>query len=551
MHKDIYWLNKDSRKFLERGYLIEGETAEQRIRDIAETAERYLGKKGFADKFEDYMHRGFYSLASPIWSNFGRKRGLPISCFGSYICDTLECIMHKVAEVGIMTAGGGGTSAYFGALRGRGTPISSGGESTGSVHFMELYNKLMNVVSQGNVRRGSFAAYLPIDHPDIEEFLKIRSEGNEIQDLSIGVCVSDEWMKKMVDGDKDARRIWGLVIKKRFESGYPYIFFSDNANNQAPQIYKEKGLRINNSNLCSEIFLSNSEDESFVCDLSSMNLERWDDWKDTDAVEIIIYFLDAVMSEFIEKTKDIKFMEAPRKFAVSQRALGLGALGWHSLLQLRMIGFESMEAKMLNNQIWKTIRDRADIATKELAKLFGEAPIYEDSTDKRRNTTTLAVAPTTSSSFILGQVSPSIEPLNSNYFVKDLAKGKFTFKNPYLKKLLKEKHKDDDETWKSILVKGGSVQHLDFLEQAEKDVFKTFGEISQKEIIIQAAQRQKHIDQGQSLNIMIPPDTKPKEVNELMIFAWEQGIKSLYYQRSANPAQELARSILTCKSCES
>lgn len=551
MHKDIYWLNKDSRKFLERGYLIEGETAEQRIRDIAETAERYLGKKGFADKFEDYMHRGFYSLASPIWSNFGRKRGLPISCFGSYICDTLECIMHKVAEVGIMTAGGGGTSAYFGALRGRGTPISSGGESTGSVHFMELYNKLMNVVSQGNVRRGSFAAYLPIDHPDIEEFLKIRSEGNEIQDLSIGVCVSDEWMKRMVDGDKDARRIWGLVIKKRFESGYPYIFFSDNANNQAPQIYKEKGLRINNSNLCSEIFLSNSEDESFVCDLSSMNLERWDDWKDTDAVEIIIYFLDAVMSEFIEKTKDIKFMEAPRRFAVSQRALGLGALGWHSLLQLRMIGFESMEAKMLNNQIWKTIRDRADIATKELAKLFGEAPIYKDSTDKRRNTTTLAVAPTTSSSFILGQVSPSIEPLNSNYFVKDLAKGKFTFKNPYLKKLLKEKHKDDDETWKSILVKGGSVQHLDFLEQAEKDVFKTFGEISQKEIIIQAAQRQKHIDQGQSLNIMIPPDTKPKEVNELMIFAWEQGIKSLYYQRSANPAQELARSILTCKSCES
>jgi len=551
MHKDIYWLNKDSRKFLERGYLIEGETAEQRIRDIAETAERYLGKEGFADKFEDYMHRGFYSLASPIWSNFGRKRGLPISCFGSYICDTLECIMHKVAEVGIMTAGGGGTSAYFGALRGRGTPISSGGESTGSVHFMELYNKLMNVVSQGNVRRGSFAAYLPIDHPDIEEFLKIRSEGNEIQDLSIGVCVSDEWMKKMVDGDKDARRIWGLVIKKRFESGYPYIFFSDNANNQAPQIYKEKGLRINNSNLCSEIFLSNSEDESFVCDLSSMNLERWDDWKDTDAVEIIIYFLDAVMSEFIEKTKDIKFMEAPRRFAVSQRALGLGALGWHSLLQLRMIGFESMEAKMLNNQIWKTIRDRADIATKELAKLFGEAPIYKNSTDKRRNTTTLAVAPTTSSSFILGQVSPSIEPLNSNYFVKDLAKGKFTFKNPYLKKLLKEKHKDDDETWKSILVKGGSVQHLDFLEQAEKDVFKTFGEISQKEIIIQAAQRQKHIDQGQSLNIMIPPDTKPKEVNELMIFAWEQGIKSLYYQRSANPAQELARSILTCKSCES
>ncbi len=545
------WLNKDSRKFLERGYLLEGETAEQRIRDIAETAEKYLNSKGFADKFEDYMARGFYSLSSPIWSNFGRKRGLPISCFGSYVPDTMDGIMEKVSETAVMTKHGGGTSAYFGKLRGRGTPISSGGESTGSVHFMELFDKLMNVVSQGNVRRGSFAAYLPIDHPDIEEFLKIKSEGSDIQDLSIGVSVSDEWMNKMKDGDKEARKIWGLVIKKRFESGYPYILFSDNVNNQAPQIYKDKGIKINNSNLCSEIMLSNSEDESFVCDLSSLNLETWEEWKGTDAVEILVYFLDAVMSEFIEKTEGMKFMEAPRKFAINQRALGVGVLGWHSLLQSKMIPFESMEAKMLNNQIWKEIRQRADYATRFLAQNFGIAPIYEGTEYTRRNTTTLAIAPTTSSSFILGQVSPSIEPLNSNYFVKDLAKGKFTFKNPYLKKLLKEKGKDDDENWKSILVKGGSVQHLDFFSETEKEVFKTFGEISQKEIIIQAAQRQKYIDQGQSLNIMIPPNTKPKDVNELMIFAWEQGIKSLYYQRSANPAQELARSILSCSTCES
>jgi ribonucleoside-diphosphate reductase alpha chain len=551
MNKEIYWLNKDSRKFLERGYLLEGETAEKRIRDTSESAEKYLNLKGFADKFEDYLSKGFYSLSSPIWSNFGRDRGLPISCFGSYIPDTMEGIMEKVSETAVMTKHGGGTSAYFGSVRGRGTPISSGGESTGSVHFMELFDKLMTVVSQGNVRRGSFAAYLPIDHPDIEEFLKIKSEGSEIQDMSIGVSVSDEWMKKMINGDKDARKIWGLVIKKRFESGYPYILFSDNVNNQAPQIYKDKGIKINNSNLCSEIMLSNSEDESFVCDLSSLNLETWEQWKDTDAVEVLVYFLDAVMSEFIDKAEGMKFMEAPRKFAINQRALGVGVLGWHSLLQSKMIGFESMEAKMLNNQIWKTIRDKSDLATKELAKIFGEAPIYKNSEEKRRNTTTLAVAPTTSSSFILGQVSPSIEPLNSNYFVKDLAKGKFTYKNPYLKNLLKQKEMDNDETWKSILIKGGSVQHLEFLTQEEKDVFKTFGEISQKEIIIQAAQRQKYIDQGQSLNIMIPPSTKPKDVNELMIFAWQQGIKSLYYQRSANPAQELARSILSCSSCES
>jgi ribonucleoside-diphosphate reductase alpha chain len=505
---------------------------------------------GFADKFIDYMSKGFYSLSSPIWSNFGRSRGLPISCFGSYIPDDMEQILYKIGEVGTMSKVGGGTSAYFGDVRGRGAPISSGGAATGVHHQLTVFDSLVNYVSQGNVRRGSFAAYLPIDHPDIEEFLKIRSEGNSIQDLSIGVCVSDEWMKSMIDGDKDKRKIWSSVIKKRFESGYPYIFFSDNANNAAPQMYKDKGLKIHASNLCIEIFLSNGDDESFVCDLSSLNLEKWDEIAETDAVETLVYFLDAVMSEFILKTgsESDRFMKAPRKFAINQRALGVGVLGWHSLLQSKMMPFESMEAKMMNNQIWSTIRAKADAATSELAKIFGEPFMLEGY--GRRNSTTLAIAPTTSSSFILGQVSPSIEPLNSNYFVKDLAKGKFTYRNPYLEKLLKDKGRNDQDTWKDILTHGGSVQHLDFLSHEEKDVFKTFGEISQKEIVIQAAQRQKYIDQGQSLNLMIAPTAKPKEVNELLIFAWEQGIKSLYYQRSANPAQELARSILTCSSCE-
>ena len=551
--REYKWLNKDSRKFLERGYLEANETPEQRIQDIADRAQALLDDMpGFSEKFVDYMSRGFYSLASPIWSNFGRKRGLPISCFGSYIPDDMEQILFKIGEVGTMSKVGGGTSAYFGDVRGRGAPISSGGNATGVHHQLTVFDSLVNYVSQGNVRRGSFAAYLPIDHPDIEEFLKIRSEGNSIQDLSIGVCVTDEWMKSMIEGDKDKRKLWGAVIKKRFESGYPYIFFTDNANNQAPQMYKDKGLKIRASNLCTEIFLSTAEDESFVCDLSSLNLEKWDEIVETDAVETLVYFLDAVMSEFILKTgsgdNEYGFMRAPRKFAINQRALGVGVLGWHSLLQSKMISFESMEAKMLNNQIWKAIREKADAATSELAKIFGEPFMLQGY--GRRNSTTLAIAPTTSSSFILGQVSPSIEPLNSNYFVKDLAKGKFTYKNPYLEKLLKEKGKNDQETWKDILTHGGSVQHLDFLTREEKDVFKTFGEISQKEIVIQAAQRQKYIDQGQSLNLMISPTAKPKEVNELLIFAWEQGIKSLYYQRSANPAQELARSILTCSSCE-
>ena len=412
---DIYWLNKDSRTFLERGYLIKGETPEERISDIANAAKKYLGEEYYI-KFINYIKKGYYSLSSPIWSNYGRERGLPISCFGSYIPDTMEGILEKAAEVGMMTKGGGGTSGYFGDIRGRGAIISSGGVSTGAVHFMEIYDTLMHVVSQGNVRRGSFAAYLPVDHPDIEEFLKIKSEGNPIQDISIGVCVSDEWMKSMIDGDKQKRKVWGEIIKKRFESGYPYVFFSDNANNNAPQIYKDKGMKILHSNLCSEIFLPNKQDESFVCNLASMNLEQWDEWKNTDAVQVMIHFLDAVMTEFIDKTENDKYMQAPRNFAINHRALGLGVLGWHSLLQKKNISFESMNAKFLNVEVWKFIRSESDKATSDLAQKFGEAPLLKGY--GRRNTTTLAVAPTTSSSFILGQVSPSVEPLNSNYYVK-------------------------------------------------------------------------------------------------------------------------------------
>lgn len=316
------------------------------------------------------------------------------NCFGSYVPDTLEGIMHKVAEVGVMTKHGGGTSAYFGDIRPRGTKISSGGESTGSVHFMELYNKLMNVVSQGNVRRGSFAAYLPIDHGDIEEFLEIRSEGHDIQEMSFAVTVSDQWMKEMVAGDKDKRRVWSKVIKKRFESGYPYITFIDTLNNNKPQVYKDKGLIIHAQNLCNEISLPSSEDESFVCDLSSLNLEKWDEIKNTDAIQTLVYFLDAVMSEFIDKTEGMQFMEAPRKFAIRHRALGVGVLGWHSFLQSKMVAFESFDAKMLNVEIWKTIKERADKATEELAEIFGEPELLKGY--GRRNTTTLAIAPTTS-----------------------------------------------------------------------------------------------------------------------------------------------------------
>ena len=543
-----YWLNTDSQTFLKKDYLLPEETPLQRIDDIAQAAEKYLKIKGFADKFEDYMSRGFYSLASPVWANFGRKRGLPISCNGVYIEDTMESILQKNAEVGMQCKNAAGTSGYFGDLRERGASISSGSSSFGPVHFMEMFDKTASIVSQGGVRRGSFAAYLPVEHPDVKEFLRIRGEGHSIQEMSFAVTVTDEWMNSMIAGDPEKRGIWAQVLKKRSESGYPYIFFTDNANNNAPEVYKDKNKKIYASNLCAEISLSSSADESFVCCLSSLNLIHWDEIKQTDAIETLTHFLDAVMEEYIQKTKDIPFMESSHNFAKRQRAIGVGVLGWHSFLQSKMIAFESMEAKMLNGEIFQTMKERTYKASEELAQSLGEPELLKGY--GRRNTTTMAIAPTTSSSFILGQVSPSIEPLNSNYFVKNLAKGKFTYRNPYLADLLEKYEKNTPEVWKSILVKGGSVQHLEFLTDEEKDVFKTFGEISQKEIVIQAAQRQKYIDQGQSLNLMIPPKTSPKEINSLLIFGWEQGVKSFYYQRSANPSQELARSILTCSSCE-
>lgn len=543
-----YWLNDDSRKFLERGYLKEGQTAEERIQQIAKAAQKELKIRNFAKKFEEYMSYGWYSLSSPIWANYGLKRGLPISCFGSYVDDTLEAILTKQAEVGMMTKMGGGTSAYFGDLRSRGTEISSGGKSNGPVHFMELFETVTNVVSQSNVRRGSFAAYMPIEHKDILEFLQIRGDGNPIQNLSIGITVSDKWMKSMIEGDKEKRKIWGKVLQKRFESGYPYIFFSDTMNKNAPDVYKDKKMKIHASNLCSEIALSSSNDESFVCNLSSMNLLHYDEWKGSDAVEVLTFFLDAVMSEFIRKTEDMPYMDAPRKFAENQRALGIGVLGWHSYLQSKMIPFESFEAKTLTGQISSLMKQESHQASKILAEEYGEPELLKGY--GRRNVTTQAVAPTTSSSFILGQVSPSVEPLNSNYFVKDLAKGKFTYKNPYLEKTLDSHGKNNRNIWKSILTNGGSVQHLEFLTDEEKGVFKTFGEIAQKEIVIQASIRQRNIDQAQSINLMIHPKTPVKEVNQLLIFAWEQGVKTLYYHRGTNPSQELSRNLLNCSSCE-
>jgi len=548
MKEDFFWLNDDSRTFLSRGYIDGDKTAEERIRDIGEAAADILNSYEFSDKFCTYMARGYYSLSSPVWSNFGTTKGLPISCNGVYVEDRMESILGKTAEIGMQTKMGAGTSAYLGSLRSRGSAINTGGTADGPVHFANLLETTVDIIAQGNVRRGSCAVYLDIESPDILEFLDTREEGSTIQNLSLGVSIGDDWMQSMIDGDADKRNVWARVLRKRRESGYPYLFFKDTVNNNKPQVLKDKERTIWASNLCSEIALPSAHDESFVCNLASMNLLTYDEWKLTDAVETMITFLDAVMTEYIRKTRGIQFMESSHNFAVRWRALGLGQLGWHSYLQSKGIPFESFDAMLLNAEIAKTIKERSVKASQDLAKKYGEPEGMKGY--GLRNLTVAAIAPTTSSSFILGQVSPSIEPLASNYFTKDLAKGKFTYRNPYLKDVLAKHEQDNEETWVSILKRGGSVQHLDFLTQDEKDVFKTFSEISPLIIVQQAAARQKHIDQAQSLNILIHPDVSAKDVNALLIEGWKLGVKTFYYQRSANPAQELVRDIMNCAACE-
>ncbi len=545
---DIWWLNEESEQMLNRGYLLKGETVEGAIDRITTAAAKRLYKPELIPAFKEMITKGWISFSSPVWANMGTQRGLPISCFNVHVPDHIEGITHKLGEVIMQTKIGGGTSGYFGELRNRGTAVTDNGKSSGAVSFMKLFDTAMDVVSQGGVRRGAFAAYLDIDHGDIEEFLNIKEIGSPIQNLFMGVCVPDYWMQDMIDGDMDKRKVWAKVLESRQKKGLPYILFTDNVNRNKPQVYKDSGAVINASNLCSEIMLPSTADESFICCLSSMNLELYDEWKDTDAVKLAIYFLDAVLSEFVEKTEGNYYLQSARRFAMRHRALGLGVLGYHSYLQKNMIPFESMEAKMFNAKAFKQIQEQSIQASKELAGIYGEPEVLKGY--GLRNTTTMAIAPTTSSSAILGQTSPGIEPFASNYYKAGLAKGNFMRKNKYLARLLEEKGLDNEDIWREIMLNHGSVQHMSQLSQTEKDVFKTFKEISPMEIITQAAQRQQYIDQTQSLNLNIPSSMAIKDVNNLMIEAWKMGVKTLYYQRSQSVSKELMVNFVTCSSCE-
>lgn len=563
--KPFDWINEATLTFLQRGYLSEGEDTQTRIKTIAQHAEKLLNKPGFADKFYENMGKGWYSLSTPVWANYGKKRGLPVSCFGSYYGDNIESILYSQAEVGEMSKMGGGTSGYFGDIRGRGKLIRDNGEAPGAVHFMNLPESTVDIISQGKTRRGRFSPYLPIEHDDFDEFMDIGTEEFPIQDLTHGVTVSDDFMNKMIGGDGESRRRWAKVLQRRSEMGYPYILFSDTVNDNSPNVYQDKNKKILASNLCSEICLSSGEEESFVCVLSSMNLLHYDEWKDTDAVEVLTYFLDSVVTEFLSKLEDLRddgtiegkraffFMERAYNFAKSQRALGLGVLGWHSLLQSKGLPFDSVESSKLNIQVFKLLDQKTKNATKQLAKEYGEPSLLKGY--GRRNATSMALAPTQSSAFILGQVSNTIEPIWSNCYVDDKAKIKITIKNKILEDLLDKLGHNTPSVWNSIKKNDGSVQHLDFLTKKQKDIFKTFFEINQSAIINQAGIRQDYIDQSQSLNLMIDPDMSVKEINKLLIDAWMLGVKTLYYQHSMNAAQAFSRkkmgiNDMECLSCQ-
>lgn len=543
----FWWLTEESQSMLERGYLLPNQTVEEKLKLICKYASDILKRQDLENKFFDIFSKGWASLSSPIWANFGEGRGLPISCFTSYVADNIPHIFDTLHEVACMTQKGGGTACDFSSVRPKGSKVSGGGTASGVVSFIEPFDTVIKNVSQAGVRRGGFCAYLDINHPEILDFLRIKDKESDMQSINTAVNVDDKFMEEMIAGDESKREVWAEVLKSRREKGIPYIFFTSTANKNRPQVYKDNNKLINSSNLCNEIMLSTSEDESLVCCLSSMNLYLYDEWKDTDAVETMVYFLDAVMQDFIDKSEGMDGFKRAHKFAKSQRALGLGCLGFHSLLQKRFISFDSLDAVYLNHEVFKHLQEKTIKASKQLAVEYGEPELMKGT--GLRNATLIALAPTTSSASILGQVSPSIEPYKSNYFTVHLAKGSFTRKNKSLQKLLKSKGKDVKEVWDSILYNQGSVQQLDFLTEEEKGVFKTFAEINPEVIIRLASQRQKFIDQGQSLNLMIPHTVSIKQINQWHIDAWKQGLKGLYYQRGSSVTKEALAKMMECSSC--
>ena len=535
------WLNEEGKATLSRGYLLPGETPRDMHKRLSSHAAKVLNRPELESDLFDIFWNGWLGPATPVASNFGTNRGLPISCYSVHLDDSVNSIYSHLKEVAQLSKHGGGVGVFMGDVRPASAPISGGGRSTGVVPWAQQYDLASRVVSQGGVRRGSFAIYLPIDHPDVPELLlaKDHSKGDPRRfiDSNIGLTVTDKWVEEMVAGDKAKQELFSDVLRTRLISGSPYLVFIDNVNRQNPDCYKERNLEVKTSNLCSEITLYTDDGHSFVCVLSSLNLAKyneWKDWKGTSGLSVpalSTYFLDAVVEDFIHKASRITSMGRAVRFAQKSRALGLGTMGLHLLYQKEGIPFASNAARQLNIEVHEFIKSESVKASKELAKCYGEPEWCAGS--GLRNTHLLAVAPTRTNSVISGAFSQGIEPIDANYFVAKQAKGTFVRKNPVLEELLCGKGLSD-EIWDSILEERGSVQHLDCLTQEEKEVFKTAREIDQFEIIKQAADRTPFICQAQSLNLFVPPDIDGEELVRLHLAAWHNGVKSLYYLRSTS-----------------
>jgi len=547
--------NEVYKKTIGGQYLLPGESPADAYMRVCKTVGMRLGRPELTETFYEYIWKGWLCLASPVLSNTGTERGLPISCFGIDVGDSIYDIGNKNLEMMLLAKHGGGVGVGFNMIRPAGSKIKQNGTSDGVVPFCKIYDSTILATNQGAVRRGAASVNINIDHADFEEWLEIREPKGDVnrQSLNLHQCavVGDKFMRKLELGDPEARTKWSKLIRKRKATGEPYILFKGNTNKANPEAYKENGLKVHMTNICSEITLHTDESHSFVCCLSSLNLAKYNEWKDTNIVYDAIWFLDGVLEEFIQKAKGKIGFENAVRSAEKGRALGLGVLGWHTYLQENNIPFESLPAQFETRRIFSTMMVESTRASMDLAELYGE-PLWCAGTGLR-NTHLRAVAPTVSNSKLSGNVSPGIEPWAANVFTEQSAKGTFIRKNPTLEKLLRKKGKNNKDVWNKILEDGGSVQDLDFLTDEEKDVYKTFKEINQLELVKQAGIRQQFIDQSVSLNLAFPKEATPKWINKVHMEAWKRGIKTLYYMRTESVLRgDIAAKALdeNCMACD-
>lgn len=549
------WYTEESFITVDNGYLLVNETPRSMYRRVARSAAVSLNEPHLEQEFFEAMWNNWLCPASPVLSNMGTNRGLPISCYGIDTPDSVDGIYKSVHEMAMLTKHGGGVGVSLERIRGRGEQIRGGanGQSEGIIPWAKVFDSAIIATSQGNVRRGAASINLSIEHKDFDEFLNVRRPQGDVnrQCLNLHHCalVTDSFMRSIENGNQEARKRWVELLKTRLETGEPYIMFADTVNNANPEAYKKNGLNVSMTNICSEITLHTDEDHSFICCLSSLNLVKWEEWKDTDLVKLTTRFLNGVLNEFINKAKYLPGFKKVVASATKGRAIGIGVLGWHTLLQEKMLPFDSFQTMMLNAQIFKKIHEDSILASRELASVYGE-PEWCTGTGMY-NTHLVAVAPTRSNSIISGDVSAGIEPIIANAYTDKTAKGVFIRKNKALSAVLSKYGKDTDEIWKEILINNGSVQSLKFLSNDEKDVFKTAYEINQKTLIRQAGQRQPFVDQAQSLNLFFPADADPKWFHEVHMEAWKAGVKTLYYCRSSSVIKgDVASRGDDCKSCE-